>query len=184
MTKTELDFIINGCKQQSRLCQKNLYQLFYNYGMNISHRYTHSEMEAEEIVNEAFIKVFTHIDSFKIEMTFSNWFHTIVVRSSINYLKKYDKNKNNETISDKNAPSIDDEILSKMSADEIFNLIRQLAPTYKAAFNLFVVEGYSHAEIAKLMSITEGTSRSNLLIARQKLQAMITHQNSIKVYGK
>jgi RNA polymerase sigma factor (sigma-70 family) len=184
MTKTELDFIIKGCRQENRLCQKSLYQQFYSYGMNISHRYAHSEMEAEEIVNEAFIKVFSHIESFKPEMTFSNWFHTIVVRSSINYLKKYEKYNKTEAISEFNGPVVDDEILSKLNADEIFNLIRQLAPTYKTAFNLYVVDGYSHAEIANMMHITEGTSRSNLLIARQKLQTMITQQNRIRVYGK
>ena len=183
MTKNELNLIINGCRRGDRLSQKHLYQNFYKYGMNISHRYARTEAEAEEMLNDAFLRVFSKIDMYNIELTFVTWFHTIVVRSAINYLKKYEHQPITTDIEMATPLSINDNIFSKMSSDEILELVRELPPSYRAAFNLSVVEGHSHSEIASMMGITEGTARSNLMIARQKLQNMVSQTNKIIKYG-
>ncbi len=184
MTKNEVDRIINGCRQGDRLSQKHLYQQFYQYGMNISHRYARTNSEAEEILNDAFLRVFTKIEMYNIDLPFVTWFHTIVVRSAINYLKKYENKPVTTDIEMGRAAIIQEDALSKMSSDEIIALVRQLPPSYRATFNLSVVEGYAHNEIAAIMGVTEGTARSNLMIARQKLQKMVSQSKKIVEYGR
>ncbi len=184
MTKTEQDMIINGCRQGDRLSQKRLYQQFYKYGMNISHRYARTNTEAEEILNDAFLRVFTKIEMYNIDLPFITWFHTIVVRSAINYLKKYENKPITTDIEMGHSAIIQEDALSKMSSDEIILLVKQLPPSYRATFNLSVVEGYAHNEIASIMGVTEGTARSNLMIARQKLQKMISQSKKIVEYGR
>ena len=183
MTKNELNLIINGCRRGDRLSQKHLYQNFYKYGMNISHRYARTDAEAEEMLNDAFLRVFSKIDMYNIELTFVTWFHTIVVRSAINYLKKYENQPKTTDIEMAHTTPINEDTFSKMSSDEIIALVRELPPSYRAAFNLSVIEGHTHNEIAVMMGITEGTARSNLMIARQKLQNMVLQTNKIIKYG-
>jgi RNA polymerase sigma-70 factor, ECF subfamily len=182
MTKNELQDIINGCRLGSRLSQMQLYRLFYRYGMNICNRYARSEEEAEEMLNDAFLRIFTKIALYDTTLSFPAWLHTIVVRSAINYLKKY---QNFITTSDieivESYTTFNENIMALLSAEEIIGLVKRLPPSYRAAFNLSVVEGYAHAEIAALLGISEGTVRSNLMIARQKLQDMVLQSNKIKI---
>ena len=180
MTKNELDLIINGCRRGDRLSQKHLYQNFYKYGMNISHRYARTEAEAEEMLNDAFLRVFSKIDMYDAALSFPAWLHTIMVRSAINYLKKYRIQETKDVELIDNFLVLNNTILAELSANEIIHLVQQLAPSYRAAFNLAVVEGYSHVEIAAMLGISEGTARSNLMIARQKLQIMVSQSNKIK----
>jgi RNA polymerase sigma-70 factor, ECF subfamily len=182
MTKNELQDIINGCRLGSRLSQMQLYRLFYRYGMNICNRYARSEEEAEEMLNDAFLRIFTKIALYDTTLSFPAWLHTIVVRSAINYLKKY---QNFIATSDieivESYTTFNENIMALLSAEEIIGLVKRLPPSYRAAFNLSVVEGYAHAEIAALLGISEGTVRSNLMIARQKLQDMVLQSNKIKI---
>jgi RNA polymerase sigma-70 factor, ECF subfamily len=180
MAKENLQDIINGCRQGSRLSQKQLYQHFYRYGMNVCNRYARSEAEAEEMLNDAFLRIFSKIDMYDATLSFPSWLHTIVVRSAINYLKKYRIRDTNDIELVDNLIVLNDTIFAELSANEIIHLVQQLAPSYRAAFNLAVVEGYSHAEIAALLGISEGTARSNLMIARQKLQILVSQSNKIK----
>lgn len=166
------------------MCQKALYRHFYNYGMNVCNRYCKTSIEAEEIFNDAFLKILTKISQYNIELPFSAWMHTILIRSAINYLKKY---RNRLLYSDvENEELIDSGVLSNsaissLSYEELVSLIQSLPLSYRTAFNLAVIEGYSHSEIAGMLGITEGTSRSNLMVARKKLQFLITQQNLIRI---
>lgn len=182
MTKEGLKDIIVGCQKGNRLSQKALYRQFYRYGMNVCNRYAQTEEEAEEMLNDAFLRIFTKINLYDSTLSFVGWLHTIVVRSAINYLKKY---QNKPLISEIDLPqhynlSSSEDIITQLSADELIVLVRQLPPSYRAAFNLAVIEGYSHIEIAAMLGISEGTSRSNLKVARQKLQIMVSQSNRIK----
>lgn len=87
MNPIELRDILDGCKKGDRMCQKALYRHFYNYGMNVCNRYCKTSIEAEEIFNDAFSKILTKISQYNIELPFSAWMHTILIRSAINYLK-------------------------------------------------------------------------------------------------
>ncbi len=181
MTKDELLDIINGCRMGNRLSQKQLYRQFYRYGMNVCNRYARTEEEAEEMMNDAFLRIFTKIELYDATQSFPTWLHTIMVRSAINYLKKYQNQPLTTGIEVAEYQAvIHENIIAQMSADELIVFIRQLPPSYRAAFNLAVVEGYSHVEIAELLGISEGTSRSNLMVARQKLQIMVLQSNKIR----
>lgn len=184
MSQEELQDIIIGCKQGDRLSQKALYRHFYNYGMNVCNRYAKSVLEAEEILNDAFLRVFTKIELYDASLSFPGWIHTIFIRSAINYIKKY---QNRLLMSDQgqedgaNVIAIDENVVSQLAAEELVGLIQQLPLSYRIVFNLAVIEGYSHVEIATLLSITDGTSRSNLMMARKKLQTLIYQRNLIRI---
>lgn len=182
MNRDELEDIINGCRKANRLSQKALYRQFYRYGMNVCNRYAKTEVEAEEMLNDAFLRIFLKINLYDSTFPFVGWLHTIVVRSAINYLKKYQNMPMTSEIelAEQYTVSNNENILSQISTDELIDLVRKLPPSYRAAFNLNVIEGYTHIEIAAMLGISEGTSRSNLMIARQKLQIMVSHSNKIK----
>ncbi len=177
MTQNELQNIISGCRVGKSASQKALYKQFYRYGMNVSNRYAQSKDEAEEMLNDAFLRVFTKIDMYDPLQSFPGWFHTIVVRSAINYLKKYEKKLITTDLKLVENMDFSDPINEQMSTDEVKDLVRQLPPSYRTAFTLSVVEGYSHVEIAAMLGIAEGTARTNMMIARQKLQKMILQKN-------
>lgn len=181
MTKDELQEMVNGCRRGNRLSQKQLYRQFYRYGMNVCNRYARSEEEAEEMMNDAFLRIFTKIELYDATQSFPAWLHTIMVRSAINYLKKYQYQPLTTSIEVAEYQAVFSEnIIAQMSADGLIVCVRQLPPSYRVAFNLAAVEGYSHIEIAELLGITEGTSRSNLMVARQKLQTMVLQSNKIR----
>jgi RNA polymerase sigma-70 factor, ECF subfamily len=180
MTKDGLQDIINGCRHGSKLSQKQLYRQFYRYGMNVCTRYARSDEEAEEMLNDAFLRVFTKIDMYDNTLSFPAWFHTICVRSAINYLKKYALEPTKTDLEWAKNEGLDSGIFAQLSAENIVNLVQKLAASYRLAFNLAVIEGYSHTEIAGMLGITEGTSRSNLMIARQKMQIMVLQSNKVR----
>jgi RNA polymerase sigma-70 factor, ECF subfamily len=180
MSKDALQDLINGCLKGNKLSQKQLYRQYYRYGMNICTRYARSDEEAEEMLNDAFLRVFTKIDLYDPAHSFTTWFHTICVRSSINYLKKYSLQPIASDLEAVENRSFESDIFAHLSADYIVQLIQKLAASYRAVFNLAIIEGYSHTEIAAMLGITEGTSRSNLMIARQKMQIMVLQSNKVK----
>jgi RNA polymerase sigma-70 factor (ECF subfamily) len=126
--------------------------------------------EAEDILQEGFVKVFLHLDQYKFEGELGGWIRRIMVNTAINYLKKNSWYRTELLFTDTNLHPVateDPEIL--LEAKELAELIRQLPPGYQTIFNLFAVEGYSHVEIGKLLGIREGTSRSQYARARALL---------------
>ncbi len=174
--------IIEGCRNGNCLSQKALYKHFFRYGMNVCNRYARSEVEAEEMLNDAFLRIFTKIDYYDSNFPFPTWLHTIVVRTCINYLKKYHlKTQTTDLEFAEYHTAFDESALNRLSFDEIILMVRQLPPSYRAAFNLAAIEGYSHAEIAEMFGITEATSRSNLMVARQKLKIMVSQSHKVRI---
>ncbi|MBL7816830.1 MAG: sigma-70 family RNA polymerase sigma factor [Saprospiraceae bacterium] len=180
MSKDDLQDILKGCRKGNKLSQKQLYRQFYRYGMNVCTRYARSDEEAEEILNDAFLRVFTKIDLYDPSQSFVAWFHTICVRSAINYLKKYSLQPATDDLIILQDRGCESDVFARLSADYIVQLVQKLAVSYRTVFNLAVIEGYSHTEIAAMLGITEGTSRSNLMIARQKMQMMVLQSNKVK----
>ena len=174
--------ILEGCRKGNRLSQKALYKRFFRYGMNVCNRYARSEAEAEEMLNDAFLRIFTKIDLYNAAYAFPTWFHTVVIRTCINYLKKYqDLTHSTELEFAEQKVSVDENAIERLSFDEIIVMVRQLPTSYRAVFNLAVIEGYSHVEIAEMTGITEGTSRSNLMVARQKLKIMVSQSHKVRI---
>ncbi len=148
--------------------------MFYAYGMSITLRYADSREQAAEILNDAFMKVFTNIDSYDLNRPFKPWLRRIIVNTAIN---QYHKNARQQQHVDlelaKQKTSRGEQVLSGMSYDEIIEMVQQLTPAYRTVFNLYVIEGFQHKEIADMLGIAVGTSKSNLAKAKKNLQLIV-----------
>lgn len=154
--------------------------------MSICHRYTNHEEDATEILNDGFLKVFVEIYRFKpayadTVSSFKGWLRKIMIYTAIDHFRKNHKHtltrELNETYM--HLPSVEEDSLSKISYEEILNAIKCLTPGYRTVLNLFIIEGFSHEEIANELGISVGTSKSNLAKARKQLQKILFQQNEI-----
>lgn len=177
-----LDEIIEGCIAQKRVAQKLLYERYYGKMMAVCQRYANDKQDASLILNNGFLKIFTHLEAFKKSNNpnFNGWAHRIMVNSAIDFYRSSIKNSTKE-ISAHLTISNNEDSFSQLAAEEIIALIQQLSPAYRALFNLYVMEGYNHSEIAQMLGIAEGTSKSNLSKARVQLQSMLEKQQRINV---
>lgn len=167
--------ILKGCRKRQRDSQRDLYRMYYAYGMSIALRYSGSRDQAVVILNDAFIKVFDSIHKYDLKRPFEPWLRKIIVNTAIDHYhreKKYDKEFINPELLDKNLED-KEAIISGISYDEIVEMIRRLSPAYRAVFNLHVIEGYSHEEIAEMLGISIGTSKSNLAKAKRNLRVIL-----------
>lgn len=136
-------------------------------------RYASGSDEVEEMMNDGFLKIFSKMELYDRSQSFEAWFKTVMVRTSIDYYRKNHSRVAMVDIDDIHYLSYDDHLLERLSAEEILDLMQHLPPAYKTVFSLFIVDGYSHAEIGEMLGINEGTSRSNLSKARVKMQELI-----------
>ena len=172
------DIIIEDCKNNNRSAQEKLYHRYYRYGMSISLPYTNNEEEAMEIVNDGFIKVFKNIGVFDKDKKFNVWFRRIMVNSAIDHFRKNKKHYHHMDTEEISITDFNDNVIDRIAADEILNLVQNLPPAYKMVFNLYALDGYKHTEIANMLNISIGTSKSNLAKARNKLKVAIKTLNS------
>ncbi len=167
--------LIYGCIRQKQRSQKQLYEMFYGFGYTICKRYAASKEETEEMVHNGFLKIFKNIKNYDFNRPFEIWIRKIFINSAIDYYRKFASYSQtfapDEVV--ENDAIINEKALSKISADEIMKLIKSLSPSYRLAINLYIIEGYSHKEIGEMLNISEGTSKSNLFKAKQKLVRMI-----------
>ncbi len=185
MNKNRFAQIIEGCRRYDRAFQKELYQLFYQYTLKVGLNYASSLEEAREIVNDVFMKVFSKIENYNVEQPFKPWLNKITVFTAIDYYRKNIKNElltdDLETVLDVGDPS---DIIARISAEELRALVQQLSPAYRAAINLYAIEGYDHNEIAVILGISVGASKSNLFKARAKLKRLLLHQEMALPHAK
>lgn len=140
-------------------------------------RYTKNEADAVEILNGAFLKVFMHIQRYDpAQGSLYTWIRTIVVRSCLDFIKLRSKAIPHKELDKALDVQLDAEAVSKLEVAVLLQLIRQLPPATQAVFNLYVMEGYNHAEIGRLLDVSEGTSKWHLSEARKRLQHMIRSQ--------
>lgn len=172
-----IDSIIVGCKKGDRRAQELLYRNFYRAMMTICVRYTKNENDALEVLNTGFFKVFKNIEKYdRRKATLYTWIRTIIINSCLNYIKARTVQTGWQELDQATSVSLSPDVFSKMSAEEILHLVRQLAPATQAVFNLYVMEGFSHKEIAHLLGISEGTSKWHLSEARRVLQQLINNE--------
>ena len=166
--------LVRGCRKQHRESQKRLYKRFYAYGMSITLRYAESRAEAVEILNDAFMKAFQNIRKYDTERPFKPWFRQIVVNTAINHFHRCRARLQWESLDERDhIPGKNETITSGISYDEIIRMVQQLTPVYRTVFNLYVVEGFKHREIARMLNISEGTSKSNLAKAKRNLRSIL-----------
>lgn len=168
--------LIRGCMESDRRMQEELYRRFSPRMYAVCLRYAGNAEEAEDILQEGFIKVFKKLDSFRNEGSFEGWIRRIFVNTAIEHFrrKKYllpVTEKEENTIEGKYTS-----VLDELGAKDIMALVQELSPGYRTVFNMYVVEGYTHKEIADQLGISEGTSKSQLSRAKVILQDMVrTH---------
>ncbi|MFT4666276.1 MAG: RNA polymerase sigma factor (sigma-70 family) [Patescibacteria group bacterium] len=175
---TELE-IIKGCIQNDRQCQRALFERYSGLMLSVCRRYTRHEMEAEDILQDALIKVFKNIEKFKFEGSFEGWVRRIVVNTALKNYKKSSVQKEQIGLESYQEGSMEPKAIANLGEEELMNLIAKMPDGYRIVFNLYIIEGYSHREIAERLEIKESTSRSQLVKARRLLQEMLTERNRI-----
>jgi RNA polymerase sigma factor (sigma-70 family) len=174
----EIDQLVLLCKRHDQRAQRALYDLFKARLMGVCRRYASSREEAQDILQEVFIKVFTKIDQLETVETLEGWLIRIAINTSVNHYRLSKRNLFSD-IKDVDIDNGDYEtMLSKVSDEFLIQLINALPDGSRIVFNLFVVEGYSHAEIAGMLNVTESTSRSQLVYAKKILKEKL---NSVGV---
>ena len=169
LERAERDFV-EALTRQERWAQQQVYQEHYGRMMGICMRYAGSRDEALDLLHEAFIKIFQNIGRYKAGTSLGAWIRTIVVNTCIDYYRRNARRRTEDLDSVYTVSSDDPDVLSNLTEREILDAVHQLSPAYRAVFNLYVIEGYSHKEIGDVLGITESTSRSNLVKSRLKLQ--------------
>lgn len=165
--------IIAGCLKEKPAFQEKLYQLYSRPMMAVCVRYTSSHYEAEEVFQEAFIKVFKNLKSYQ-GGSFAGWMRRIFVNTAITYYhsnRKYQQQLDYSSV--EATVAADDDVLRVISGQELMVLINLLPAGYKMVFNLYEVEGYTHQEISEMLQIAEGTSKSQLAKAKAYLKKIL-----------
>ena len=172
-----LDRLIKQCADNDRKAQKEIYQLFAGKLFSICLKYSKNKQEAQDNFQDGFVTIFNKIGQFNFKGSFEGWLKRVMVNTILlKYRKKTVLNIVTEEIPDEVVVDIDDE---EISLDFLLNLIQELPERYRMVFNLYVLDGCSHKEIAKMLKIAEGTSKSNLARARGILKQKIEiHQES------
>lgn len=169
--------LVEGCARGDKRCQKMLYDLYGKKMYGVSLRYCQNQDVAKDIVQDAFIKILTNISRFRFTGPLEAWIRRIVVNTAIQFYR--DKMQVNEVDLDHASHELkNDFTFEKLSQDEILKMIQNLAPGYRTIFNMYIIEGYSHAEIAEQLGISESTSKSQLSRARVILQEAILKLNT------
>jgi len=172
----ELD-LITACLNKERRAESELYKITYGYLMSICYRYVNSTEDAKEMLNIGFLKILTNLDKYKPEIPFKFWIRRIMINTLIDEYRK--KKIHDERIQyvDNYIETADyselNPVLARMDADQINSLIKKLPPTSQKVFNLFVVDGYSHKEISRMLGMSEGTSKWHVNFSKEKLKEMI-----------
>ncbi len=174
-----LQLLIEGCRNNNRLSQRRLYKYFYGYGMSVALRFAENREEALEIVNDSFLKVFNRLNQYDPSFPFKTWFRKILINSAIDYFRKFHKHPRHYEMTD--TVDLKDSVSSLYNIspeDDMLPVIQKLPPAYRMVFNLYVMEEYKHHEIAEMLDISVGTSKSNLARAKMKLREMFLREKS------
>lgn len=172
---TDLEDIIKGCQKNDRRAQQALYVRFAPVMLGVAARYSSNRAEAEDILQDAFLKVFTKFNSYKNEGgSLEGWIRKVVVRTAIDFyrLKTRQQQLAREEIREEPDPHNSD-IIDQISNSELLQIINELPEGYRIVLNLYAIEGYNHREIADMLDISEGTSKSQFSRAKKYLANLL-----------
>jgi len=177
------DELIRGCIKEEAICQKEVFHRYAGRMLGVCNRYARNSADAEDILQDAFIKVFEKIHQFKFEGSFEGWIRRIMVNTALKKysLRRYEKEVSGYEIRDRDESGIEPSAYSHLTQKELLDLINNLPEGYRLIFNLYVIEGYQHDEIAEMLGIQPGTSRSQLVKARNMLQKQILQLRKVAV---
>jgi RNA polymerase sigma-70 factor (ECF subfamily) len=182
--KKQLKGIIEGCIENNRKSQEQLFKLFYGKMFAVCLRYHKDRDDAQEVLQQGFIKVFDKLEAFDYTGSFEGWMRKIFSNLSIDVIRK---SKKNPVFKEKDEDFIDEDSTMEFEKEEELNslsfnaslameAIDALSPAYKTVFNLYVIEEYTHKEIGELLNISEGTSKSNLAKAKMNLRKILNEK--------
>lgn len=179
-----LHSLIQGCIQLDRDSQKKFYANFYGYALTVCHRYIQHDDEAIEVMHDGFLKIFKDLNRFEtrhnnLEASLKGWMRRIFINTAVDHLRKQKHRFEINGHLDYDTPEANsgEWPADRFSHKELLEMITNLSPAYRMVFNLYVIDGYTHEEIGKMLNISTGTSKSNLSKARVNLQKMILMSN-------
>ena len=173
--------ILLGCLRNDAVAQRELYNRFSPKMLAVCYRFGHNREDAEDMLQEGFIKVFSQIHTFRSRGAFEGWVRRIIVHTCINNLKK--NKKFNESVDIIHATSLhvrEESVPSIVQAKQVVECIRLLPVGYRTVLNLYAIEGYSHKEIAEMLDIEESTSRSQYTRAKQMLEDILIRKKILQ----
>jgi len=169
-----IEEIIRGCKKNDSIAQEALFKLYSKKLMTVCLRYSSCREDAEDLFQESMIKIFQSLHTFEEKGSVEGWMRRIITNNAI---KEFRKRKYLSSLSEPESFNLpvftDDDVIEKMSGEELMSVIHKLPEGSRMVFNLFVIEGYSHKEISELMQISEGTSKSQFFNAKKILKTLL-----------
>ena len=184
--KPDFELLVARCLKNDGDAQHLLYRLFAPRMLGVCERYTGSDAEAEDVLQDAFVRVFAKLKDFRNDGALEGWVYRIVVTTALSHYKREKAHRQLHVIDEMDVEIADSEAtaIEQMSAEEVFELMKKLPDGCRVVLNLFAVEGYSHAEISKLLGIQESTSKSQVCRARKLLVRMFEKQEQIQSNGR
>jgi RNA polymerase sigma-70 factor (ECF subfamily) len=174
--------LIKGCAEGVRAVQKALYDRYCHKMMAICHRYSHSTPEAEDILQEGFIKIFANIKTFRGESKLDTWITRIIINTALNQHRQKLYLMPMVDVNDTTIPESEEISLARFNFSELILMVQSLPDGCRIVFNLFAIEGYAHKEISGMLNISEGTSKSQYNRAKSLLRSKLKEQD--KEYGR
>jgi len=175
------EYIIAGCLRNDPSAQRELFNRYSPKMLSVCYRYAPNREDAEDMLQEAFIKVFTQIHTFQNKGAFEGWIRRIIVHTCINLLKKHKKFNESLDLAQASYLQVKEETIpSIMQAKQVTECIRLLPIGYRTVLNLYAIEGYSHKEIAVMLDIEESTSRSQYTRAKSMLESLLVKKNILE----
>jgi len=173
---------VEGCRKGNHRAQRKLFKHFYSPMYQLCMRYASSTDEADDMLSEGFLKVFSNLEKYENTGSFTSWMKRVIVNAALDYRRKYDPPVQTTDISEVQETAAigydENKAIGKLSSEEVIGLIQLLPATTRTVFNLFVFEGYSHAEIGQQLNITESTSAWHVNNARTRLRNEIVKRNN------
>ena len=158
---------------EDRESQRKLYKLFYGYAMSICLRYSQTREEATEVLNDGFLKVFTKVKKYNPEKSFKGWLRRIMINTALDNYRHNLKHYYAQDVTELEPDTLYENVEARMGYEDLIRLVQELSPAYRTVFNLYVIDGYTHEEIAQMLTISVGASKSNLFKARAHFQARL-----------
>lgn len=181
MADPSLHALLKGCRRGEESAQQAFYERFYGYALSVCLAYASNPEDAREILNDSFLKAFRHLDTLKQEDALLAWLRRILVNTALDYYRKSRQRATDlpldEVAYELAEPYLNEEsVLAQLSAEHILAVLHQLPVPYRLVFSLYVLEGYTHIEIAQRLTIAESTSRSHLSEANRRLRQALNAQ--------
>lgn len=169
--------IIERCVSGDRKSQELLYKFYSSRMFGICMRYANDYHHAEDVLQEGFVKVFNNIDKYRKDGSFEGWLKRIFINTAVEHYRKTQRTAPTTELENAKENTIPEDGFGNLSTADLLKMIQGLSPGYRTIFNLYAIEGYSHREIANMLEISEGTSKSQLARARQILQEMVRNSH-------